>query len=155
MSQDQTNPFALALSRSGLPATRSVGRSFERDTSLTREEQHMARDLRNQISAMDLWAEKGRIGVGMIGGINVFAVSTFQHTLHSMAGSSHVPGAPANLQSLMDQFVEAQAMAAGTQMAQLTALAASNIFNEFNRPIFPENLPPEQVGLLRRLLGGG
>lgn len=155
MSQGQTNPFAIALSGGGLPATRSVARSFERDASPTREEQYIAQALRTQASAIDAWDAKTKFTLAAVGRINVFGTTAFQHTLRGMAEATYLPGAPAGLQDLMSQFVEAQAVAAGTQMAQLMAIAANNIFNEFNRPIFPDDLPPEQVGLLRRLLGGG
>ncbi len=154
MPLNPTNPFALALSGGSLPASRSVGRSFERD-ALTREEQYIAQALRTQVSAIDAWASKAQFATAEVGRMNVFGATAFQHTLRGMSEASRLPGASSALQSLMDQFVEAQAVAAGTQMAQLLTIAANNIFGEFNRPLFPDNLPPEQPGLMRRLLGGG
>ena len=150
------NPFAIAVrGGGGLPASRSVARSFERGTALTREEQYIARELRSQVSTMDAWTVKGCFAAGEIGRVNVFAATTFQGTLQGMSAASRLPGCSPALQDIMGQFVEVQAINAGKQLMELSNLAVAAIFREFARPLYPEELPPEEPGLLRRLLGGG
>ena len=104
-----SNPFALAVPGGGLPAVRSVDRSYDLDTP-TREEQHIAHALRTQVSVIDAWRAKSQFAAAELGHMNAFGVQTFQRTLYAMADASRLHGAPEPLQALMGQFVEAQAV---------------------------------------------
>jgi hypothetical protein len=95
-------------------------------------------------------------GIDRIGAVNEFAAARMQQTLSTFASYRHVTGGGPELQAVMDQFVQAQAIGLGTQTLGLTAIAAEQIAAAAARPFeFDRSASHDSGNFVRRLLGGG
>ena len=153
MSSPPSNRFLPAVRSASMATTREIARAFQESARPTRFDLAIAEQTRRDMAIMDGETAKTIWGIEQTGRVHDFAAVRMQQTLSSFADSRYVAGRWPDGQPVMDQFLQALAVSAGTNILTLTGIGQVAIARAAARPFDIDHLSSEEPGFVQRLFG--